>query len=97
MKFNNWSKSRILADEKSLTSRTRPHIDDPDVVYVFGPLPWWFIKKYLYRDEGAESPEQLQRVINQIFRSVVSDDRQFYVHVLDVEKVKLRLLTGVSE
>jgi len=83
MKFNNWSKSKILANEKTLTSRTKKHENDSDVLYIFGPLPWWFIKQYLYRDEGAESPEQLQRVINQIFRRVVDDDRLFYVHVID--------------
>ena len=93
MKFNQWSKSRILAGEKSLTSRTKKHENDPDVLHIFGPLPWWFIKTYLYRDEGAESPEQLQRVINQIFRKVVEGDRLFYIHVIDtyslIERWKL--------
>ena len=83
MKFNKWSQSRILAGKKTLTSRTKKHENDPDVLHIFGPLPLWFIKTYLYRDEGAESPEELQRVINQIFRRVVKDDRLFYVHVID--------------
>jgi hypothetical protein len=46
------------------------------------PLPWWFIRRFLYRDEGAESPEELQRVINQIFRRTVYQDEMFYVHIL---------------
>lgn len=82
MKFNKWSKDRIACGIKTLTSRTKPYLDDPDVKYVTQPLPLWFIKKYLYRDEGASSPEELQRVINQIFRKEVSEDRLFYVHVL---------------
>ena len=97
MKFNQWSTSRILAGKKTLTSRTEKHENDPDVLYIVGPLPWGFIKKYLYRDEGAESPEQLQRVINQIFRRVVTDDRLFYVHVIDTYSLTQKWALGEDE
>lgn len=82
MKFNAWSKARIRNGTKRLTSRRENQESDPDVLYVVGPMPWQFIKHYLYRDEGAESPEELQRVINQIFRRTVGDHELFYVHVL---------------
>ena len=81
MKFSKWSQERIRQGRKHLTSRTKP-IDDPDVKYITPPLPLWFIKRFLYRDEGADSPEELQRKFNQIFRRKVDDDREFYVHVL---------------
>lgn len=82
MKFNAWSKMRIRNGTKRLTSRRESQESDPDVLYVVGPLPWQFIKHYLYRDEGAESPEELQRVINQIFRRTVHPYEIFYVHIL---------------
>lgn len=82
MKFNKWSMERIKEGRKHLTSRSKPHHNDPDVKYITPPLPLWFIKRFLYRDEGANSPEELQKVINQIFRKKVDENREFYVHVL---------------
>ena len=81
MKFNAWSKKRIRNGTKTLTSR-KIRCSDPAVYCSFGPFPWWFIKRFLYRDEGAESPDELQRVINQIFRRTVAEHERFYVHVL---------------
>lgn len=86
MKFNAWSQKRRELGVKRLTSRKEDHTDDPDVKYRVGPLPWGFIRDFLWRDEGAVCPLELQRVINQIFRRVVDDDEQFYVHVLKEEE-----------
>ena len=91
MKFNAWSRKRILEGKKSLTSRTKRYDNDDDVFHIFGPLPLWFICAYLYRDEGADSPSELKRIINQIFRQDVDWQREFYVHVLNVERIKERL------
>ncbi|TET11369.1 MAG: hypothetical protein E3J82_05755 [Candidatus Thorarchaeota archaeon] len=82
MKFNTWSKDRILHGMKRLTSRRIAYMGDPDVEYITPQLPWWFIKEFLYRGEGAFSPDELQRVINQIFRRKVGPEELFYVHVL---------------
>jgi len=83
MKFNSWSKKRLELGVKRLTSRKEiEEHPDPEVDYVVGPLPWCFIREFLYRDEGAVCPEELQRVINQIFRRKVGDWEEFYVHVL---------------
>ena len=82
MNFNAWSKKRIRNGTKIITSRRVQHLNDPDVYAIMPPLPWWFIRRFLYRDEGAESPEELQRVINQIFRRTVYQDEMFYVHIL---------------
>lgn len=89
MKFNKWSRNKIELGKKTLTSRRHDYhkLGDEEVLYSVGPLPWKFIREFLYSDEGAASPEELQRVINQIFRRVVQDDEQFYVHVLDIPKI----------
>lgn len=83
MKFNKWSMKRIKEGTKTLTSRKNRIYGDPHVAGIVGPLPWWFIRQFLYRDEGAESPEELQRVINQIFRRDVGELEEFFVHVID--------------
>ena len=82
MKFNAWSQRRIDLGIKRLTSRRYQYNNDPDVEYVTPLLPWKFIKEFLFRDEGAYSPEELQRVINGIFRREVGPEEMFYVHVL---------------
>jgi hypothetical protein len=91
MKFNSWSIKRIKEGKKSLTSRSKRYDNDDEVTHIFGPLPLWFICAYLYRDEGADSPTELKRIINQIFRQDVDWRREFYVHVLDVTKIQRRL------
>jgi len=82
LKFNAWSRRRLELGTKHLTSRRCSYEADRDVEYVVGPLPWRFIRDFLWRDEGAESPEELQRVINQIQRRKVPYDAEFFVHVL---------------
>ena len=91
MKFNKWSKKRILEGKKYLTSRTTRHDNDHEVSNIVGPLPLWFIVLYLYRDEGADSPHELKKVFNQIFRRKVEWDREFYVHVLNTTMIRDRL------
>jgi len=69
---------------KTLTSRKQKHDNDPHIKRVLDtPLPWWFIRNHLYIQEGADSPEELQRVINGIFRRKIEDDELFYVHIID--------------
>jgi len=82
MKFNAWSERRIKLGIKHLTSRRIAYVDDPDVDYITPQLPWKFIKEFLYQGEGAETPSELQRVINGIFRRTVGPEELFYVHVL---------------
>ena len=85
MKFNQWSRERIERGEKFITSRKEPHYNDPDVAFILGKLPWHIIRDRLYIPEGAESPEELQEVIDKIFARrgyPVADNEEFYVHVL---------------
>lgn len=87
MKYNKWSMKRIKEGKKTLTSRRTSHEYDPEVNDVVGPLPWYFIRDYLFRDEGAESPEELQGIINQVQRRIVDDDTLFFVHVISPKAV----------
>ena len=92
MKFNDWSLERIAQGKKVITSRKSRHENDPDVALILGPLPWGIIRDYLYREEGAESPEELQGVIDKIFARrgyPVADNELFYVHVIGVIKVPI--------
>lgn len=88
MNFNAWSQERIKRGTKRLTSRRESHADDPDVLYVVGPLPWKFVREFLWRDEGAVSPAELQKVIEDIFHRPVKDDEMFHVHVLKPREAK---------
>jgi len=90
MKFNEWSRIRIEAGRKTITSRKEPHYHDPDVLFILGKLPWGIIRDRLYICEGADSPRELQEVIDKIFARrgyPVADDEEFYVHVIDTEAV----------
>jgi len=78
--FNKWSKARIKLGKKKGTARHKKYLNDPRVLWISPKLPWWFIKKYLWRDEGAFSPEELQQVIDEIYGRRVPDDEEFYWH-----------------
>ncbi|NIM47027.1 MAG: hypothetical protein GTN40_02600 [Candidatus Aenigmarchaeota archaeon] len=83
MKMSKWSEKKVKLGIKKITARSRPFPNDPDVLFVFSiPIPLWIIKKYFYIEEGADSPEELQRKINGIWRRKVSEDRLLYIHIL---------------
>jgi hypothetical protein len=46
-------------------------------------LPWWFIRDRLYAIEGADSPDELQGVMNQVQRRIVGNKEMFWVHFGD--------------
>ena len=81
--FNPWSKDRIARNMKECTSRHKRYPKDPRVTYITPKLQWWFIKKYLYKPEGALSPAELQDVIEEIYDRPVHDNEEFYVHFGD--------------
>ena len=87
MKYNKWSMQRIRDGSKTLTSRKKKQEYGPEIEDVVGPLPWYFIRDYLWRDEGASSPAELQRVMNQVQRREVDDDDMFYVHIISPRMV----------
>lgn len=81
--FNEWSWERIAQGRKRCTSRTHKYLKDPRVKWISPLLPWWFIRTYLWKDEGADSPEELQIVIDSIHGKKVPDGKEFYVHFSD--------------
>lgn len=78
--FNDWSKKRIIEKRKVCTSRHRRYLQDPRVFWISPKLPWWFIRNYLWKEEGADSPKELQEVIEAIYKRKVLDNEEFYVH-----------------
>lgn len=81
--FNDWSKERIEQGKKICTSRHKKYWKDLRVTWISPKLPWWFIRTYLWKEEGANSPEELQAVINSIYKRIVLDNEEFYVHFGD--------------
>lgn len=84
--FNDWSKGRIAQDMKQCTSRHMRYPDDDRVTWISPKLPWWFIKEFLYVPEGAETPEELQEVIEGIYKRYVQPEEEFYVHFGDFKE-----------
>jgi hypothetical protein len=78
--FNIWSKERIEQGRKTCTSRHAKYLHDKRVWWISPKLPLWFIKKYLWKEEGANSPEELQEVIDKIYKRSVPKTEEFFVH-----------------
>ena len=78
--FNSWSMERINLGRKLCTSRHIKYIDDERVEWITPELSWGFIKRYFWQVEGADSPEELQEVIENIYKRKVNDDEMFFVH-----------------
>lgn len=85
--FNYWSKQRIKEGRKLCTSRHTKYSKDSRVKWISPQLPWWFIRTYLWQPEGANSPEELQQVIEEIMKRPVPDDELFYVHFGNYKEV----------
>ncbi len=81
--FNGWSKERIQNGCKRCTSRHKRYPNDPRVIYITPKLEWGFIRECLWEAEGADSPQELQEVIEEIYKREVTDDELFYVHFGD--------------
>jgi hypothetical protein len=81
--FNDWSKERIKQKRKFCTSRHIKYTKDKRVHYITEKIDWYIIREFLWQTEGADSPEELQKVIESIYKRFVSDDEQFFVHFGD--------------
>lgn len=85
--FNAWSKERIAQGRKICTSRHKKYLHDHRVTLI-EQHTWGAIRENLWKDEGANSPEELQEVIEAIYKRVVPDDEEFYVHWGDFREKK---------
>ena len=76
--FNKWSKERIKQGRKLCTSRTRTW-DDPRVKMVWY-APLGFVRDYLWQPEGADNPEEFERIWRSIFRGKFEENRIVNIH-----------------
>lgn len=68
--FNKWSKERLATGQKVCTSRTKQYGNPGDKFYVENEhilkeilkFPLWFVKDFLWYQEGANSPEEFEEV-----------------------------------
>lgn len=81
--FNDWSKDKIRKGWKKCTSRHKRYTKDKRVTWISPKLPWWFIRRYLWKREGAGNPSELQQIMNDIYKRQVPNDEEFYVHFGD--------------
>lgn len=81
--FNDWSMERIRQGRKISTARHKRYAKDPRVWLITKQIPWGKIKKYFWMHEGANNPEELQTVIESIYKRTVRDEELFYLHFGD--------------
>ena len=65
-----------------MTSRHKKY-DDPRVWIILPKTPWKKIREGYWYLEGADSREELQQVIEDIYGRKVLDDELFYPHIGD--------------
>lgn len=87
--FNNWSKERIRQNRKFATTRDKIY-NDKQVLGV-ARLPLWFIKEKLWQIEGADSPEEFEKVWRKIHRGQFEADKCYYVHFGDFKEETQKL------
>ena len=90
--MNPWSKERIKREMKYATTRSKQYGKPGDWFEVDGKvlelefiakLPLFFITEYLYRTEGAESPEEFQKIWREIHPRKSWDSmmaQEYYYH-----------------
>ncbi len=76
--FNKWSQERIKQGRKICTSRKRIW-NDPRV-YIIIKLSLETVKKRLWIFEGADSPEEFEKVWRSICRGKFNPKEEVYVH-----------------
>ena len=79
--FNRWSRERINQGRKFATSRTRKWADSRVVMVL--RLPLWFVRDFLWQVEGADSPEEFEKVWRSIFRGRFDKDKIVFTHFGD--------------
>jgi hypothetical protein len=79
--FNKWSLGRIIEGRKICTSRNKIY-NDPRV-YLILQLPLCIVRDYLWKEEGADSPEEFEKVWRGIHRGRFEPMKMVYVHFGD--------------
>jgi hypothetical protein len=76
--FNAWSKERIRQGRKQCTSRNRKW-QDPRVVKI-EENSLAFVRDFLWQPEGADSPEEFEKVWRSIHRGKFDPEKTVWVH-----------------
>lgn len=77
--FNKWSQERIAQGRKICTSRSRIY-HDPRVKFIIMSIPLKLVKKYLWKEEGADSPEEFEKIWRSIHRGKFDPEKKVYTH-----------------
>jgi len=95
--FNGWSEERIKDGTKFATSRNKKYGDKGDYFRLDGldwlftidfvvKVPLWFVRAWLWKTEGADSPEEFVRVWKQIHpRKGWIEEQEVWYHVFTIE------------
>lgn len=91
--FNNWSIRALKHKAKCQTSRTKKYgekgdwfrVDGIDYEIMLPPIrkPLWLIVQTDWKEEGADSPEELEKVFRQILRKSFDKRRWLWIHKFD--------------
>jgi len=81
--FNEWSRERIKHGRKFMTSRHKQYTEDKRVLIILPKMAWGEIREKFWQLEGADSPMELQKVIEDIYKREVHLDEMFYPHLGD--------------
>jgi len=90
--FNAWSQERIKQGRKFCTSRSK-FCEDPRVRYIV-QMKLKDVKELLWQVEGADSPEEFEKVWRSIFRGKFEPERDVYVHFGDFRDESNKIEAG---
>jgi len=80
--FAKWSQERIAQNRKFATSRSKRYSDDPRVMWIT-VMPLEIVRDYLWQVEGADSPEEFEKVWRSIHRGHYNGEDEVFVHFGD--------------
>lgn len=83
--FNEWSKFRIYQGRKFCTSRTKAYRNDFRVKYIV-EMRLEDVRDLLWQVEGADSPEEFEKIWKGMFRGKFDPERIVFVHFGDFRR-----------
>lgn len=87
--FNKWSENGLLSGQKVCTSRHEQYGEPGDYFYAANgrfrlqlviELPLWFVKEFLWHQEGAGNPQEFEAVWKSLHRGKFKADENVWTH-----------------
>lgn len=94
--FNKWSQERIDKGVKICTSRNGVYYEDERVDYII-MLPLRVVRDYLWVQEGAESPEEFEKVWRGIHRGKFDPNKLVHTHFGNFREEDQDLIEKLAE